>query len=149
MTPTMIGRGSIAPWDRPDDPGRPQAEAMMRLLVVLGLAALSAACVTGLDVPTAAVASRSPDQATTSSPRPPGLVYAEKACSACDAVASGLTRSPDPKAPTFQSIANTPGMTGMALNVWLHSSQHRDMPYVSVQEDKLEVLSEHLRSLKD
>ena len=122
---------------------------MLRLLVMLGCASLAAACVTGLGAAPAPASNRSPGQAQTNPPRPSGLVYAEKACSACHAVAVGQTRSRDPKAPTFETIANIPGMTTMALNVWLHSSQHRHMPYVNVGEGQLEMLSEYLLSLRN
>ncbi|MEQ1608155.1 MAG: hypothetical protein ABL956_04175 [Hyphomonadaceae bacterium] len=121
---------------------------MLRLLVLLGCASLAAACVTDPGAAPTPASNRPPGQTQTNPPRPSGLVYAEKACSACHAVAAGQTPSPNPKAPTFESIANMPGMTIMALNVWLHSSQHRDMPYVNVGEDHLEMLSEYLHSLR-
>ena len=121
---------------------------MLRWLVVVGCASIATACSTGPAPQAAPVSNSSPVQATSNPPRSPGLVYAEKACSACHAVVSGQTRSPDPKAPTFEAIANTPGMTTMALNVWLHSSLHRDMPYVRVEPDQLESLAEHLFSLR-
>ena len=86
--------------------------------------------------------------ATIQAPRPIGLIYAEAACSACHAVADGQTRSPNTKAAAFQVIADTPGMTPMALNVWLHSPIHRDMPYVLVAADQLDPLVEYVYSLR-
>jgi len=121
---------------------------MRRLLVLLGCASITAACVTGLGHQANPVNDTSQSQPTSNAPASPGHVYANKACAACHAVAADQTRSPDPKAPTFEAIANTPGMTPMALNVWLHSSLHRSMPYVRVDPDQLEVLSEYLYSLK-
>ena len=50
--------------------------------------------------------------------------------------------------PAFQVIANTPGMTPMALNVWLHTPIHRDMPYVRVAADQLDPLVEYVYSLR-
>lgn len=129
--------------------GNCREEAMLRLLVLLGCASLAAACVNGPNAAPTPASSRSHGQTQTNPLRPSGLVYAEKTCSACHAVAAGQTRSPDPRAPTFETIANTPGMTIMALNVWLHSSQHRDMPYLNVGEDHLEMLSEYLYSLRN
>jgi hypothetical protein len=81
-------------------------------------------------------------------PRPLGLVYAEAACGACHAVAAGDNLSPNAKAPPFEAIANTPGMTPMALNVWLHTPIHRDMPYVVVEPDRLDALVEYVYSLR-
>lgn len=87
-------------------------------------------------------------QAATHQPRPLGLVYAEAACGACHAVAAGKNRSPNAKAPPFEAIANTPGMTPMALNVWLHTPIHRDMPYVLVEPDRVDALVEYVVSLR-
>ncbi len=86
--------------------------------------------------------------ATIQTPRPIGLIYAEAACGECHAVAAGQTRSPNARAPAFQVIADTPGMTPMALNVWLHSPIHRDMPYVRVAADQLDPLVEYVYSLR-
>ena len=80
--------------------------------------------------------------------RSSGLAYAERACATCHAVNDDQLHSPDPKAPAFEVIANTPGMTIMALNVWLHSP-HKDMPLLRVEPDKLEDLSAYLYMLKE
>jgi hypothetical protein len=55
--------------------------------------------------------------------------------------------SPNPKAPSFEAIANTPGMTLMALNVALHTS-HRTMPDLIVDPAHIEELSAYLYTLK-
>jgi hypothetical protein len=39
-------------------------------------------------------------------------------------------------------------MTPMALNVWLHTPIHRDMPYVRVAADQLDPLVEYVYSLR-
>jgi len=62
-------------------------------------------------------------------------------------VAAGQTRSPNPKAPTFETIANVPGMTLLALNVALHSA-HATMPLLKVDPDRIEDLSAYLSTLK-
>lgn len=77
----------------------------------------------------------------------PGRVYADSACAGCHAVAAGQTRSPNPKAPTFGAIANTPGMTLMALSAALHTS-HATMPNLIVDPDHIEDLSAYLYTLK-
>jgi hypothetical protein len=62
-------------------------------------------------------------------------------------VGSGETRSPNAKAPSFETIANTPGMTLMALNAALHTS-HKTMPNLMVDPTHIEELSAYLYTLK-
>jgi hypothetical protein len=77
----------------------------------------------------------------------PGRTYAEAACASCHAVIAGQTRSPNPKAPTFDMIANLPGMTLMALNAVLHTS-HETMPNLIIESGRIEDLSAYLHTLK-
>ncbi|MEQ1784360.1 MAG: hypothetical protein ABMA14_23650 [Hyphomonadaceae bacterium] len=77
----------------------------------------------------------------------PGRSYADAACASCHAVAAGQTRSPNPNAPTFETIANVPGMTLMALNVALHTS-HKTMPNLIIEPDRIEDLAAYLHTLK-
>ena len=76
-----------------------------------------------------------------------GLAYANKACGDCHAVAQGQRGSPDLKAPTFESVANIPGMTGTALNVWLHSP-HPTMPQLIINPDRIDDLAAYMATLK-
>jgi mono/diheme cytochrome c family protein len=76
-----------------------------------------------------------------------GLAYAKEACVSCHAVTAGEGHSPELGAPTFEAIANTPGMTGIALNAWLHSS-HPTMPNLIVDPDRIDDLAAYLRTLK-
>lgn len=76
-----------------------------------------------------------------------GQFYADRACGDCHAVAAGQKQSPNPAAPTFESVANTPGMTPMALNVWLHTS-HPTMPNLIIAPDHIADLAEYIGSLK-
>jgi hypothetical protein len=62
-------------------------------------------------------------------------------------VAADQTQSPNPKAPTFEKIANVPGMTHMALNVALHTS-HATMPNLIVDPSRIADLSAYLYTLK-
>ena len=55
--------------------------------------------------------------------------------------------SPLPEAPTFQSVADTPGMTELALSVWLQSS-HPTMPNIVLEQDDLRNVVAYIRSLK-
>lgn len=76
-----------------------------------------------------------------------GLSYAQQNCASCHAVAAGQTLSPNPSAPAFDAIANTPGMTRIALNAWLHSP-HPSMPHLIVDPDHIDDLSAYLTTLK-
>jgi mono/diheme cytochrome c family protein len=76
-----------------------------------------------------------------------GLRYAEQNCASCHAVAAGQSLSPNPSAPAFDAVANTPGMTGIALNAWLHTP-HPSMPNLIVDPDRIDDLSAYLATLK-
>lgn len=76
-----------------------------------------------------------------------GLVYAEQACASCHGVQRGEAWSPMVEAPPFEAVANTPGMTGLALNVWLHS-EHEDMPHLMVDPDHVDDLWAYMASLQ-
>ena len=76
-----------------------------------------------------------------------GAAYAEQVCAACHAVLPHENLSPLPQAPTFQSVADTPGMTELALTVWLQSS-HPTMPNIILTPDELRNVVAYIRSLK-
>jgi hypothetical protein len=70
-----------------------------------------------------------------------GFAYAQSICAQCHAILSGGSPSPNPDAPTFERIANTPGMTGAALYVILQNP-HRKMPDLIIQaKDKADVIA--------
>jgi mono/diheme cytochrome c family protein len=75
-----------------------------------------------------------------------GQAYAQKVCAACHAVLVNENMSPLAEAPTFQSVADTPGMTEMALTVWLQSS-HPTMPNIILKPDELRDVVAYIRSL--
>lgn len=76
-----------------------------------------------------------------------GLAYAEQACGSCHAVGAGETWSPNPSAPPFEAIANTPGITRAALSAWLYSP-HQNMPDLIVEHDRVDDLAAYLETLK-
>jgi mono/diheme cytochrome c family protein len=76
-----------------------------------------------------------------------GKAYAEQVCAACHAVSPAEEFSPLPQAPTFQSVADTPGMTELALSVWLQSS-HPTMPNIVLEQDDLRNVVAYIHSLK-
>ena len=76
-----------------------------------------------------------------------GAAYAKQICAACHAVLPNEQISPLPQAPTFQSIADTPGMTELALTVWLQSS-HPTMPNIVLEPDDMRNVIAYIRSLE-
>jgi mono/diheme cytochrome c family protein len=76
-----------------------------------------------------------------------GLAFARANCAECHAVKATEEKSPNPKAPTFASVAKTPGMTGRALAVWLQTS-HPTMPnFIVPGEDRDNVIA-YIMSLR-
>ena len=75
-----------------------------------------------------------------------GKAYAESMCAACHAVGATI-RSPLPEAPPFSTIANTPGMTAIALNAWLHTS-HPTMPNFVIDPARIDDLAAYIVTLK-
>jgi mono/diheme cytochrome c family protein len=68
-----------------------------------------------------------------------GFEYAKQVCASCHGISE--EPSPLPQATRFREIADTPGMTGTALAVWLQSS-HPTMPNIVVEEqDMLNVIA--------
>jgi mono/diheme cytochrome c family protein len=76
-----------------------------------------------------------------------GAAYAEQVCSPCHAVAANEALSPLPQATPFQSVADTPGMTELALTVFLQSS-HPTMPNIVLEPDDMRNVVAYIRSLK-
>lgn len=76
-----------------------------------------------------------------------GAAYAKQICAACHAVLPNEQISPLPQATTFQSIADTPGMTELALTVWLQSS-HPTMPNIVLEQDDMRNVVAYIRSLE-
>jgi mono/diheme cytochrome c family protein len=76
-----------------------------------------------------------------------GQAYAKDNCAECHAIDKLTEYSPVRAAPRFERLANTPGMTGMALTAWLYSS-HKSMPNLIVRDENLDNLVAYIRSLK-
>lgn len=77
-----------------------------------------------------------------------GFIYAQENCAQCHAVRAGETASFNPLAPTFTEIANTPGMTRIALSAWMHS-EHVMMPHYVVDQDRIDDVWAYLATLKN
>jgi mono/diheme cytochrome c family protein len=76
-----------------------------------------------------------------------GLAGARANCAGCHAIVRGEQSSPNPVAPSFQRVANTPGMTALALNHLLHSS-HESMPLIIVPPEDQWHLVAYILSLR-
>jgi len=77
-----------------------------------------------------------------------GLAFARQVCAVCHAVEYGQPSSPNPQAPSFDRIALTPGMTGMALYAFLRTS-HRAMPNLILEADEQRNVVSYILSLRD
>lgn len=76
-----------------------------------------------------------------------GLGLARGTCATCHGVENGDDFSPNPLAPTFEMIADTPGMTATALAVALRTN-HDMMPDFILQSDELADLTAYILTLK-
>jgi cytochrome c len=76
-----------------------------------------------------------------------GAAIAQQICAECHAVEAGQPRSPNGQAPTFQTVAATPGMTAIALTATLRTS-HRTMPNIILTDEELKNVIAYVLSLK-
>jgi mono/diheme cytochrome c family protein len=76
-----------------------------------------------------------------------GFAYAKQACALCHAIPRGDDHSPNPKAPSFEAIANTSGVTGISLAATLHS-MHENMPNFVLRPNDRDNVIAYILSLK-
>jgi len=77
-----------------------------------------------------------------------GHAFAAKVCADChDVEPGGEAFSPNPDAPSFQEVADTPGMSPRALAVWLQSS-HPTMPDLILSTDEIDNVIAYITSLR-
>jgi mono/diheme cytochrome c family protein len=76
-----------------------------------------------------------------------GREFARQICAECHAVEKGQPRSPNGQAPTFETIATTPGMTSVALTAALRTS-HRTMPNLIISDDESKNVIAYVLSLR-
>jgi len=77
-----------------------------------------------------------------------GLRLARDTCAQCHLVDKVAGRSTDVNAPTFEAIANTPGLTSAALAAALQTS-HRTMPNVVIKGADINDIVAYILSLKE
>jgi mono/diheme cytochrome c family protein len=76
-----------------------------------------------------------------------GRLTAETNCAECHGVRAGQLASPAASAPSFEKIANTPGMSPLALQAALQTS-HRTMPNVMLEPGELRDIVGYILTLK-
>jgi mono/diheme cytochrome c family protein len=94
-----------------------------------------------------AVAGASQIQAQQLSDWQRGRLLARQVCAECHAVERNQYSSHYSLAPSFTAVARTSGMTGMALNVFLHTS-HRYMPNLILSDEQVRGVIAYILSLK-
>ena len=77
-----------------------------------------------------------------------GRQLALDVCASCHAVRAGETRPPLTTAPSFQEIADTPGMTAIALSIWLKDQSHPTMPNFVLSSQQVRDVSAYILSLR-
>ena len=76
-----------------------------------------------------------------------GLAVANGICAECHAVHRDEAASPHGRAPTFEAVANTRGMTELALRVWFQTP-HPSMPNLRLEEKQADDVIAYILSLK-
>lgn len=76
-----------------------------------------------------------------------GLEYARAVCAECHAVERSVAQSPNREAPSFVTVAETRGMTAMAIRAWLQSA-HPTMPNLLVKAEDRDNLIAYILGLK-
>lgn len=76
-----------------------------------------------------------------------GQKIVDRLCIECHAVSDEEAGHRINQAASFQTIANTPGMTPLALSVWFRTP-HREMPNIVLSKDEQEDLIAFITSLK-
>ncbi len=65
-----------------------------------------------------------------------GRAYAREHCAMCHGIEADDLMSPRPGLATFETIANTPGMTGTAIAVWLRTPHDKMPDFIIPTEDR-------------
>ena len=78
-----------------------------------------------------------------------GRQLAENVCSACHQVAKGMDEPGRDGAPSFQTIADNPTMTPLAIRFILQSTEKQNMPNLILTADETDDVITYIRSLHD
>lgn len=77
-----------------------------------------------------------------------GRAFAANNCTACHAVQAGEEASPLHTAPSFTAVANTPGVTELALHTFFRTS-HKNMPNFIIASKDIDDVTAYILSLKE
>lgn len=85
----------------------------------------------------------------TSQPAARGLGFAQTHCSACHAIRR-LGISPNPEAPPFAAVVNTPGLTSVTLTSWLRASHNfPEIMNFDIEPGQIEDLAAYMMTLRE
>ncbi len=116
---------------------------LSRITVLIALVA-TAGCQTTPDAP-AYLAAQS-DRQSDLRPDPPAFV--EAACGGCHGVEPPY-ESPNPHAPTFESIANRPGVTTATIRAWLvNAHNYPEVMDFDLERDHVEEVADYMITLR-
>jgi len=119
-------------------------------LVALTLGACSSGPTTGETAarPLASAPAVTNAEVPGSEPAARGLAFAQTHCSVCHAVAAGQI-SPNPEAPPFEAVANTPGLSLATLTPWLHNSHNfPEKMNFAIDPDQIDDLAAYMITLQ-
>ena len=76
-----------------------------------------------------------------------GRAFAQQRCASCHAVTAGL--SPNPEAPPFAAVVNTPGLSDATLSDWLRRSHNfPQMMNFTIAPEEIDSLAAYMLTLK-
>lgn len=77
-----------------------------------------------------------------------GRALALDVCAECHAVDDGFLVSPNPDATPFETVANMPEMTTLALSIWFRTP-HPSMPNLILTDRETQNIIAYIHSLRD
>lgn len=77
-----------------------------------------------------------------------GHELAKETCAQCHGIEKGYEASPEPFAPTFEAVANSPGMSALAISVFLRTP-HATMPNLVLKTEEIEDIVAYITSMKE
>ncbi len=77
-----------------------------------------------------------------------GKALAEQMCGDCHEVGPKDKEGGKATAPSFHQVANTSGMTGMAISAWFYS-EHPSMPNLIIKPDKSDDIIAYILTLRE
>ncbi len=77
------------------------------------------------------------------------LAFVQQACGTCHAT-TPLAISPDPRAPNFAEVANSPGLTADTLDIWLRNAHNYPAQMnFTLDDEQIAAIERHMLRLRD